>query len=58
MSVFNGSCLTNEVFEFDVERMRQGWYSDKYFNDWHDMIKVCHCARDMTTRIWRGYSDD
>lgn len=31
MSIFNRRRLTNEVFKLDVERMRQGWYSDKYF---------------------------
>jgi nicotinate phosphoribosyltransferase len=33
MSVFNGGRLTNEVFKLDVERMRRGWYSDKYFEN-------------------------
>jgi nicotinate phosphoribosyltransferase len=33
MSVFNGRRLTNEVFKLDVERMRWGWYSDKYFEN-------------------------
>ena len=31
MSLFNQERLTNETFKLDVERMRQGWYSDKYF---------------------------
>jgi len=31
MSIFDGARLTNEVFKLDVERMRRGWYSDKYF---------------------------
>lgn len=31
MSLFNGRRLTNETFKLDVERMRRGWYSDKYF---------------------------
>lgn len=31
MTLFTGSRLTNTVFKLDVERMRQGWYSDKYF---------------------------
>ncbi|MCA9933513.1 MAG: nicotinate phosphoribosyltransferase [Anaerolineales bacterium] len=31
MSVFNGQRLTNRAFKLDVERMRRGWYSDKYF---------------------------
>lgn len=33
MSIFDGHRLTNEVFKLDVERMRQGWYSDKYFEN-------------------------
>jgi nicotinate phosphoribosyltransferase len=33
MSVFNGKRLTNDVFKLDVERMRDGWYSDKYFEN-------------------------
>jgi nicotinate phosphoribosyltransferase len=31
MSIFNQSRLTNATFKLDVERMRRGWYSDKYF---------------------------
>jgi nicotinate phosphoribosyltransferase len=31
MSIFNNTRLTNHTFKLDVERMRQGWYSDKYF---------------------------
>jgi nicotinate phosphoribosyltransferase len=31
MTIFNQKRLTNAVFKLDVERMRQGWYSDKYF---------------------------
>ncbi len=33
MTVFNRHRLTNDVFKLDVERMRQGWYSDKYFEN-------------------------
>ncbi|MEP0762626.1 MAG: nicotinate phosphoribosyltransferase, partial [Chloroflexota bacterium] len=33
MSIFNGARLTNAVFKLDVERMRKGWYSDKYFEN-------------------------
>ena len=33
MSIFNGQRLTNETFKLDVERMRAGWYSDKYFEN-------------------------
>ncbi len=31
MTLFNRERLTNQAFKLDVERMRQGWYSDKYF---------------------------
>ncbi|MCC6299883.1 MAG: nicotinate phosphoribosyltransferase [Anaerolineales bacterium] len=33
MSIFNNSRLTNETFKLDIERMRRGWYSDKYFEN-------------------------
>jgi nicotinate phosphoribosyltransferase len=31
MSIFTQERLTNRTFKLDVDRMRQGWYSDKYF---------------------------
>ena len=33
MSIFDGKRLTNEIFKLDIERMRHGWYSDKYFEN-------------------------
>ncbi len=33
MSIFDKKRLTNETFKLDVERMRRGWYSDKYFEN-------------------------
>ena len=33
MSIFDGKRLTNETFKLDIERMRRGWYSDKYFEN-------------------------
>jgi nicotinate phosphoribosyltransferase len=33
VSVFDGKRLPADVFKLDVERMRAGWYSDKYFNN-------------------------
>jgi len=33
MSIFNEHRLTNDVFKLDIERMRRGWYSDKYFEN-------------------------
>ncbi|MCS6774918.1 MAG: nicotinate phosphoribosyltransferase, partial [Chthonomonadaceae bacterium] len=31
MSVFDGKRLPVSTFQLDVERMRRGWYSDRYF---------------------------
>ena len=31
MSVFDHKRLATEVFKLDVDRLRKGWYSDKYF---------------------------
>ena len=39
MSVFNGKRLTNKTFKIDVERMRRGWYSDKYFENINRMLE-------------------
>ena len=33
MSLFDQIRLTNETFKLDIERMRRGWYSDKYFEN-------------------------
>jgi nicotinate phosphoribosyltransferase len=33
MSIFNQQRLTNTTFKLDIERMRRGWYSDKYFTN-------------------------
>jgi nicotinate phosphoribosyltransferase len=38
MSVFDRKRLTNETFKLDVERMRRGWYSDKYFENINRML--------------------
>lgn len=40
MSVFDNKRLTNETFKLDVERMRRGWYSDKYFVNIAQMLTV------------------
>jgi nicotinate phosphoribosyltransferase len=32
MTIFDGNRLTDETFKLDLERMRTGWYSDKYFD--------------------------
>lgn len=38
MSILDQKRLTNDVFKLDVERMRKGWYSDKYFGNIHLML--------------------
>ncbi len=38
MSVFDGKRLTNSTFKLDLERMRRGWYSDKYFENIGGML--------------------
>ena len=38
MTTFDRTRLTNDVFKLDVERMRQGWYSDKYFENISAML--------------------
>ena len=40
MSIFNKKRLTNETFKLDIERMREGWYSDKYFENIGRMLRV------------------
>jgi nicotinate phosphoribosyltransferase len=40
MSIFDGKRLTNEAFKLDAERMRAGWYSDKYFENIVGMLTV------------------
>jgi nicotinate phosphoribosyltransferase len=38
MSIFDGKRLTNDTFKLDIERMRRGWYSDKYFENVNRML--------------------
>jgi len=40
MSIFNKKRLTDETFKLDIDRMRQGWYSDKYFENIGRMLTV------------------
>jgi len=40
MSIFDNRRLTNETFKLDIERMRRGWYSDKYFENIGRMLTV------------------
>ena len=38
MSIFDGQRLTNAAFKLDIERMRKGWYTDKYFVNIAEML--------------------
>ncbi len=40
MSIFDHKRLTDTTFKLDIERMRQGWYTDKYFTNISQMLKV------------------
>ena len=40
MSIFDGQRLTSDAFKLDAERMRAGWYSDKYFENIVGMLSV------------------
>jgi nicotinate phosphoribosyltransferase len=49
MSLFDRQRLNNATFKLDVERMRRGWYSDKYFTNIATMLTVLS-ARNYTYR--------
>ena len=38
MSIFDNKRLTNDTFKLDIDRMRRGWYSDKYFENINRML--------------------
>ena len=40
MSIFDGKRLTNDTFKLDIDRMRRGWYSDKYFANINAMLNT------------------
>lgn len=40
MSLFNHQRLTNDTFKIDFTRMRQSWYTDKYFANIAKMLAV------------------
>jgi nicotinate phosphoribosyltransferase len=47
VSVFDGKRLPPSVFKLDVERMRDGWYSDKYF------INISRTLAELAARGYR-----
>ena len=40
MSIFDHKRLTDATFKLDVERMRTGWYTDKYFTNIAKMLTI------------------
>jgi nicotinate phosphoribosyltransferase len=40
MTLFDGKRLDNSVFKLDVDRMRRGWYTDKYFVNIANMLTI------------------
>jgi len=40
MSIFDKQRLTNATFKLDIDRMRRGWYTDKYFVNVARMLAV------------------
>lgn len=40
MSIFDQQRLTDATFKLDVERMRMGWYTDKYFTNIAQMLSI------------------
>src|SRR5262245_35636106 len=40
MSIFDNRRLTDATFKLDAERMREGWYSDKYFENIVGMLSA------------------
>jgi nicotinate phosphoribosyltransferase len=47
MSLFNHQRLDNDTFKIDIQRMRQGWYTDKYFVNIAKMLAElakCDCV--------------
>jgi len=40
MTIFDKTRLTNETFKLDIDRMRRGWYSDKYFENIGRMLSA------------------
>ncbi|MGE0452180.1 MAG: nicotinate phosphoribosyltransferase [Vicinamibacteria bacterium] len=54
MSIFDGKRLAPSVFKLDFERMREGWYSDKYF------IAITRTLAELAARGYRfgGHAPD
>ena len=62
MSLFDKKRLDNETFKLDVERMRRGWYTDKYFFNIATMLEQLaaegYTYRGEYNRLPQGVSPD
>lgn len=62
MSLFDESRLTNDTFKLDIERMRQGWYTDKYFTNIAEMLRALsergYCYHGESPRLPAGMTSE
>jgi nicotinate phosphoribosyltransferase len=60
MSIFDHQHLTNATFKLDVDRMRQGWYTDKYFVNITRMLtalaQMGYCFQGQNHHLPPGFS--
>lgn len=62
MSLFDHQRLTNTTFKLDIERMRKGWYTDKYFTNIARMLTTLaeqgDCYQGQAPHLPPGVSPD
>ncbi len=55
MSIFDDKRINNSTFKLDIDRMRLGWYSDKYFCNIAEMLtelaRTGYCYRGNSARL-------
>lgn len=53
MSIFDRQRLTNATFKLDVNRMRKGWYTDKYF------VNIAYMLTELSKKgyVYQGHDD-
>lgn len=62
MSIFDRQRLTDESFKLDIERMRNGWYTDKYFVNIANMLTALNlqgqCYQGKAPKLPAGVPSD
>lgn len=62
MSLFNQQRLDNNTFKLDIERMRKGWYTDKYFYNITSMLTVLshegYCYQGISNKLPPGFTTE